>query len=407
MSDETNDYPVLRLRPGREYAIRSGHPWLFSGAFREIPPGIEAGAVVDVLASGGEWVARGHLTPQNSLAFRVLTREREEAIDEQFYRRRFERALALRRLLPPDVTAYRLAHAEADEVPGLVVDRYDRWLVAQFSTAGVERQRATIIAALVAVLGADGVEGILTRDDLGVRTREGLALGGASVAFGTVPEAIEVREGPVYYQIDTLHGQKTGFFLDQREKRARIAALAPNAATLLNCFAYSGGFALAGLAGNPALHTVNVDSSGPALHLARRNYTLNGHDPAAEAHSFVEGDVMRYLHTAAEQGQRFDIVVVDPPAYAKSLPMKERALHGYEALNAHAAHVVVPGGLMLTCSCSGAVDYAEFETAVRLGLAREGRRAQVLEIFGPSLDHPTVPGYIEDRYLKALLLRVY
>ncbi len=397
----TLDYPILQLQPGREYALTQGHPWLFSGAFRKLPRELPAGSVVDVTASGGEWVGRGHLNPNNSLAFRLLTRDRDEAINEAFYIRRIERALALRKLLPANVNAYRLVHAEADALPGVIADRYDRCLVAQLHTAGAERDREAILAALREVTQA---EGVLVRDDVRVRAREGLAVGGASVALGTVPEQIEIREGGVRYLIDPYGGQKTGFFLDQREKRARIAAFAPSFGSLLNCFSYSGGFALAGLSANANLRTVNVDSSGPALELARRNYTLNGHDP--DTHGFEESDVVRYLQHANSAGERFDLVILDPPAYAKSVAMKERALRGYETLNHLGTQVVAPGGLLLTCSCSGGVDYGEFESAVRAGLRRAGRMGQILDIFGPSLDHPTLPGFLEDRYLKALLLRI-
>jgi 23S rRNA (cytosine1962-C5)-methyltransferase len=372
-------YPQLRLRPGRDYTLRHGHPWLFSGGFQTIPRDIPPGAVVDVFDAEEHWLARGHLNPANSLAFRALSWDEREEIDATFYVRRIARAAALRALLPDDVTAYRLVHAEADGVPGLIVDRYDRWLVAQFHTAGVERDREMILEALAQ---AAQPEGILIRDDVNARGREGLVVGGAAVAYGAVPETIEIREGAVRYLVDLYHGQKTGFFLDQREKRARIGELASHAASLLNCFSYSGGFALAGLAGNPALRTVNVDSSAPALELARRNYALNGHDPAA--HEFVDSDVMRYLQGASDSGMAFGIVILDPPAFAKSLSAKEKALRAYERLNALGARVVAPGGLLLTCSCSGGVDSAEFESAVRIALARAGRMAQIITSFGPS-----------------------
>lgn len=395
------DYPVARLHAGREYAIVQGHPWLFSGAFQLVPAALPVGAVADVVADDGTWIARGHLNVRNSLAFRVLTHDPGEAIDEAFYRQRIERAAALRTLLPADVTGYRLVHAEADGLPGIIVDRYDRWLVAQLSTAGAERQRNMILDALADAINPDG---ILVRDDIRVRAREGLKVAGTTVAFGTVPERIEIREGPARFLVDAYGGQKTGFFLDQREKRAFLAALAPHYASLLNCFAYTGGFAVAALARNGALHTVNVETSLPALELARENYLLNGFDPAA--HEFASADVTRYLNAAADRGERADIVVLDPPAFAKSAAAKERALRAYETLNLHAARVVAPGGLLLTCSCSGAVTYAEFEGAVRAALVRTNRVAQVLAIFGPSLDHPTLPGFPEDRYLKALLLRL-
>lgn len=399
-------YPTLRLKPGRDYTLRQGHPWLFSGAFERLPREIAPGAVVDVTTHDGQWLARGHLNAANSLAFRILTREREETIDTAFFARRLREAQAVRALLPADVTAYRLAHSEADGLPGLIVDRYDRWLVAQISSAGMEAQRAEVIGALREALGADAVAGIVMRDDVRARAREGLVVGAALIAWGEVPEEIAIVEHGVRYTVTPLSGQKTGFFLDQRDKRARIGALAPHASSLLNLYAYSGGFALAALASNPNLRTVNVDSSESALAQARRNYALNGHDPSDPRHEFAEEDVRRYLARASAAGERFDLVVVDPPAFAKSLSQRDKALHAYESLNSRALQVTAPGGLMLTCSCSGGVNAEEFETAVRQALAHESRSARIIESFGPSLDHPSLLGFSEDRYLKALLLRV-
>ena len=402
MASSVGNYPVLRLRPGREYSLLAGHPWLFSGAFAALPKEIPPGTVVDVLSSRGDWIARGHLSAANSLAFRLLTQDPLELIDTDFYLRRIERALQLRGLLGRDVNAYRLVHAEADYLPGLIVDRYDRWLVAQFHTAGVERQRREIVSALERVTSP---EGILARDDIRARRREGLLVGEASLASGSVPETIEIQERQVHYLVDPWHGQKTGFFLDQRDKRACIGEMATHADSLLNCFSYTGGFALAGLAANPSLRTVNVDTSSSALQLAERIYQMNGHSLTGQ-HEFVVSDVNRYLQEAAQEGRTFAIVILDPPSFAKSLDMKERALRGYEALNTQGIRVVSPGGLLLTCSCSGVVEEAEFETAVRQSLRIAHRSAQMVTSFGPSLDHPSLLGFPEDRYLKALLLRL-
>jgi 23S rRNA (cytosine1962-C5)-methyltransferase len=397
----TTVYPQVRLRPGRDFTLRAGHPWVFSGALSEVPAGLAAGSVVDVLDASGDFVARGHLHPRNSLAFRALTRNPDELIDVAFYRSRIARAAALRALLPASVTGYRLIHSEADGLPGIVVDRYDRWLVAQITTAGAERERPLLIEALTEQTHA---EGILFRDDPKVREREGLSVGKPVVPYGEVPSEVEIREGNFCMLVDPWAGQKTGFFLDQRDKRAQVAALAPHLKSLLNAFSYTGGFALAALGANAALHTVNCDSSTPALALARRNYELNGHDPAA--HEFVEEDVTRYLQHCVDTHQRFDLVVLDPPAFAKTLAARERALRGYEHLNSLGARVIAPGGLLLTCSCSGGVSSEDFETVVRQGLVRAGRAGQIVASFGPSLDHPTLPGFSEDRYLKALVLRL-
>lgn len=395
-------YPHVRLKPGRERPLLSGHPWVFSGALQAIPQDIEPGSVVDLYTAGGEFSARGYLHPRNSLAFRLLTTDPAEVIDDAFFDRRVRDALALRASLAARQTnAYRLVHAEGDLLPGLIVDRFDGWLVVQIHTAGMERQRERVLAALLRVVEPTG---ILLRNDIGARGREGLEVGKAEVAWGMVPETVPVLEGGISYLIDPFRGQKTGFFLDQRDKRARMRELAPQARTLLNLFSYSGGFALAGLAGNADLHTVNVDASRAALDLARQNYALNGHDPAA--HAFIGEDAVAYLRARAEADERFDLVVVDPPAYAKTIESKPRALYGYETLNTHAARVVAPGGYLLTCSCSGAVDMAEFENVVHGGLLHARRQAQVVETFTVCLDHPTLPGFPEDRYLKAILLRL-
>ena len=398
------DYPTVRLKAGRERPLLAGHPWLFSGALQPLPASIAPGDVVNVVTARGEWVARGYLNPANSLALRILTTDATEAIDTAFFARRITQAAALRASLPAHATnAYRLIHAEGDFLPGLIVDCFDRWLVAQIHTAGMERQREPIVAALRQVMAP---EGILLRTDMGVRARESLPVGAAEVTWGQVPAEITIQEAGIHYLVDPYHGQKTGFFLDQRDKRARIRACANAAHTLLNCFAYSGAFALAGLAANPALRTINVDASKPALDLARRNYTLNGHDPTSPAHIFAAEDVGAYLKAAGEAAERFDIVIVDPPAFAKTQENKRRALYGYETLNTLASRVVAPGGHLLTCSCTGVVDLPEFEATVHAALLHARRRAQLLASYTVSLDHPTLPGFPEDRYLKALLLHI-
>jgi 23S rRNA (cytosine1962-C5)-methyltransferase len=395
-------YSEVRLKPGRERPLLAGHPWIFSGALDTLPSDVVPGAIVDVISSRGEFVGRGYLNAANSLALRVLTRDRAETVDQAFFDRRITHAARLRAgLLGQDTNAYRLVHAEGDFLPGLIVDRYDRWLVAQVHTAGMERLRALVIAALRGVLEP---EGILVRNDMGVRGREGLAVGAAEVVWGSVPARLPIIEDGVRYLVDPFGGQKTGFFLDQRDKRARIRACAMSAQTLLNCFSYSGAFGLAGLAGNSTLRTTNVDASQAALDLARENYTLNGRSPGD--HEFICADVGAMLKSCVQEGRQYDIVVVDPPAYAKSQESKNRALYGYESLNTLAARVVAPAGYLLTCSCSGVVDMPEFEAVVHASLLHTRRNAQVLATYTVSLDHPTLPGFPEDRYLKAILLRV-
>lgn len=395
-------YPTLRLKPGRDRPILSGHPWIFSGSFSDIPSSIQSGDIVDLVSARDEFVARAYVNPRNSLAARVLTLDPEETIDQRFFDRRVAEAATLRaRLLSEQTNAFRLVHAEGDFLPGLVVDRFDRWLVVQIHTAGMERQREAVLSALCTVVAP---EGIVLRNDIGARGREDLPVGEVKVVWGSVPALVTIEEAGVRYLVDPHRGQKTGFFLDQRDKRARIRAHAMGASTLLNLFAYSGAFSLAGLAANMRLRTTNVDASQAALDLARQNFALNGHDP--DSHAFLAEDAVAFLKARVEAGERYDIVVADPPAYAKSMANKNRALYGYETLNTLAARAVSPGGYLLTCSCSGVVDMPEFEAVVHAGLLHARRRAQLLESFTVSLDHPTLPGFPEDRYLKALLLRL-
>jgi 23S rRNA (cytosine1962-C5)-methyltransferase len=387
-----------------EERVRAGHLWVYRGDLADVRA--EGGDIVWVLGARGRRVGQGLYSDRSEIALRMLT-QGEVAADRALWHSRVCDACAYREALEIDSTAYRLVHAEADRLPSLIVDRYGDYLVVQALSQAVERLMPEICDLLIDRLAPIG---ILARNDARVRLLEGLPQQ-IELLYGEVPDQVVVREAAIEYEVNLKTGQKTGLFLDQRDKRRRISELShaftgrsQNAPTMLNCFAYTGGFALAGLDGNPALHTVNVESSGPALELARRNYPLNGHDPAA--HGFEDMDVIRYLDRSVDTGLRFDIVVLDPPAFAKTQRDKERALRAYEHLNQLGARVVTPGGLLLTSSCSGAVDFAEFEGTVRAGLLRAERQAQILEIFTSSLDHPTLPAFPEDRYLKALLLRV-
>jgi 23S rRNA (cytosine1962-C5)-methyltransferase len=390
--------PILHLMPRREETVLRGHPWIFSGGLRK-PPDLPPGTLVDVHDAGDRFAARGYYHPRTDIAVRVLTRDPDEMIDAGFFVRRVRRALELRVPLAAEQTnAYRLLNAEGDCIPGAVVDRYDRVLVAQISTAGMERLTPLLIDALREVTSPAG---ILLRNDVSVRAREELAREGPRVAWGEVPPAVPIVEYGMRFTVDVWGGQKTGFFLDQRDKRHAIQRFAAGK-TLLNAFSYTGGFAVAAaLAG--ATHVTNLDQSEAAIALAREHLALNGIDPDAHEHCVGEAfDTLEHWRSARRQ---FDIVVLDPPAFAKNAQARGHAMRAYRRLNALGLSVLRPGGLLVTCSCSGAITLEEFRIVVSEAGQQEERLLQILETFEHGLDHPVLIAMPEARYLKVLFCR--
>jgi 23S rRNA (cytosine1962-C5)-methyltransferase len=299
---------------------------------------------------------------------------------------------------------FRLIHAEGDFLPGVIADYYAGVIVLQSHTAGIDRLLEPLTAALAEVVRP---QAILLRTDVAVRSREGLAKGEPRLLQGEIPSDLTVRENDLRFRIDPWKGQKTGFFTDQRDKRqalARYARTLPDGATMANLFSYTAGFSVYAVAANPGLKTINVDQSGAALAQARQNFEANNLPGAA--HIFETADAFKWLETARERGAQHEIVILDPPAFAKTHREKDKALKGYTRLNSLGLPLVKPGGLLITCSCSGSVLMAEFEGAVREASAQVGRDLQVLEIFENGADHPWSLIAPESRYLKVLFCRV-
>jgi 23S rRNA (cytosine1962-C5)-methyltransferase len=343
-------YPTASLKPHREESLVGGHLWIFSGALQQPPHWIETGGLVDVKSSIGQFVARGYYNPQTDIAIRILTHDREEAIDTEFLRRRIRRAVELRQVCDPEQTnAYRLVHSEGDGLPGLVVDRFADILVVQLHTAGLERLRPQLIEALML---ETGVGGLLLRNDSQSRRREGLEIEEPLVGAGEVPAQVTIRENGIQFLVDPWQGQKTGFFLDQRDKRQALRKYA-HGKRILNCFSYTGGFSVYAALTSSETHLTSVDVSAPAMELARQNFVLNGLNP--DRHSFVTTDVFDYLEEAQRNHEQFDVVVLDPPAFAKTHNARSQALKAYRRLNMLAMQLLRPGGILLTCSCSGVV----------------------------------------------------
>lgn len=408
----TPRYPVVSLKPRREGPLLAGHLWVFSGAIAHLSRPAQAGDLVDVRTAEGAFLGCGYYHPEMDIAVRILSHDPNEAIDVAFLRRRLRQAAGLRDVINREQTnAFRLVHAEGDGLPGLVIDCYADWLVVQISTAGMERLRDLLIQALVEELQP---RGILLRNDSGGREREGLHRGPPEVAAGEVPEVIEIRENGLRFQVDVWRGQKTGLFLDQREKRQALQKYAAGR-RVLNCFSYTGGFGVYAAAASPETHVTSVDISAPALEAARHNFALNGLDPAS--HTFKAQDAFEYLEAAHARGERFDVVVLDPPAFAKSLAARSRAQKSYRRLNTLGMQVLAPGGILVSCSCSfqypqrvvlGHATLATAHEGIIPYAAQElGHVVQLLEVYGHGFDHPINLAMPETAYLNVVFCRVW
>ncbi|HTK11095.1 MAG TPA: class I SAM-dependent rRNA methyltransferase [Ktedonobacteraceae bacterium] len=394
-------YPTASLKPHRNESLQGGHLWIFSGALQQPPNWVEPGGLIDVKSATGQFVARGYYNPNTDIAIRILTHDSGELINGDFLRRRIRRAQELRSLFDPRQTnAYRLIHAEGDGLPGLVVDRYADILVAQIHTAGMERLRPQIIEALLAETNA---KGILWRNDLQGRKREGLEVEEPTIAAGEVPELIAIVENGVRFMVDPWGGQKTGFFLDQRDKREALRRYT-RGKRVLNCFCYTGGFSVYAALSDSETRVTSVDISEPAVEVAYQHFTLNGLDP--DQHQFLLADAFEYLEDAVEQGELFDVIVLDPPAFAKSQGARAQALKGYRRLNTLGMQLLRPGGILLSCSCSGTVGMDDLLGVLSQSAQRLTREVQLLETHTYSVDHPLNLAMPETAYLKTVFCRI-
>ncbi len=394
-------YPTASLKPHKDEILQSGHLWIFSGALQQPPRWIEAGGLVDVKSAMGQFVARGYYNPNTDIAIRILTRDSEEAIDNAFLRSRIRRAAQLREVFDPrETTAYRLINSEGDGLPGLIVDRFADMLVMQIHTMGIERLRLQVVEALMQELG---VRGILLRNDSQSRRREGLEVEEPVLVAGAVPEQVTILENGVSFLIDPWQGQKTGFFLDQRDKRAALRKYARDK-RVLNCFSYTGGFSVYAAMMSDETSVTSVDVSESAMELAYQIFTLNGVDP--ERHEFLIADAFEYLEDAQQRGELFDVVVLDPPAFAKTQSAQSQALKAYRRLNLLGMQVLRPGGILLSCSCTGVVGLDDLLGILSQDAQRLNRSVQLLETYTHGVDHPINLAMPETSYLKAVFCRV-
>ena len=387
----------IRLREGKERSLLRRHPWVFQGSVAK--GGADAGETVQVESHDGRFLAWGAFSPASTIRVRAWSFDETQRIDAAFFEARLRQATALRSRLAIPSDGVRLVHGEADGLPGLIVDRYGDVLSVQFGTAGLERWREPIADALCASTGSSR---LYERSDASSRALEGLPPRTGWLRGGG-DSAVTITEHGWTLGLDVALGHKTGYYLDQRDNRKRFADLVRQLGckTVLNGYSYTGGFSVAALAGGAAQVT-SVDSSGPALELARDNLRRNGFDDAA--HAFVDADVNAFLRQAITAGRQFDAIVLDPPKFAPTVAHAERAARAYKDINRLALRLLAPGGLLLTFSCSGGISADLFHKIVAGAGIDAGVNAAILQRLEASSDHPTTIEFPEGEYLKGLAL---
>ncbi|MBM4264885.1 MAG: class I SAM-dependent rRNA methyltransferase [Deltaproteobacteria bacterium] len=387
---------ALYLKKDRERPVLRGHPWIFSGAVERSEGDINEVGVADVFDYKKNWLARGLYNPKSQLVVRLLT-WKKDPIDREFFIRQLKRAVDFRgAYFSPATDAYRIVNGEGDFLPGLIVDRYGDYLVCQLFTAGIELFKDDIIAALTELTQPSG---IYERSEGRVRREEGLTDSVGALAGEAPPELITIQENSHKLLVDIRAGQKTGFFLDQRDNRAFLATLAHDK-SVLNCCSYTGGFSVYAFTAG-AKGVVTFDSSHPALEIAEKNLELNG--VAETKRELIKGDAFAYLK---ESDQTFDVIVLDPPSLAHKRSDVDAATGGYKFLNMHALKRLNPGGTLLTFSCSQHLPADLFQKVVFGAAVDAGRKATILARLGAPPDHPVSLHHPEGEYLKGLALRV-
>ena len=392
----------LYLKPGKERSVLRRHPWIFAGSVARLEGRVRAGDTVEVLSDDGRLFGRAAWSPESAIRARMWTFAGDVTIDHAFFKRSIAAAVA-RRAAHPQLAGQdgvRLIHGESDGLPGVIADRFSDVLVIQLTSAGAEKWRDAIVAALV---HATGCAAVYERSDSDVRIREGLGPVTGCI-YGELPEGpLLIDENGVRMEVDVVSGHKTGFYLDQRDNR-RLTALLARDRAVLNCFCYSGGFSLQALAGGAA-SVLSVDSSEPALDAARRNMTNNPQLDAGRA-QWLQADVFEALRTLKADGQRFDLIILDPPKFAPSAAHVERASRAYKDINLFGFRLLNPGGILMTYSCSGGIGVELFQKIVAGAGSDAGVDARIIHRLSAAADHPVGLAVPEGEYLKGLVVEV-
>nr|WP_278991950.1 23S rRNA (cytosine(1962)-C(5))-methyltransferase RlmI [Plesiomonas shigelloides] len=389
------------LAKGREKSLLRRHPWIFSGAIERVEGKPLSGETLDVFDKGGNWLARAAWSADSQIRGRMWTFDRDEQIDQDFFVRRLQQAQQWRNVVAArdDLTGYRLIAGESDGLPGITIDRYDNFLVLQLLSSGAEFQRLNLMNALRECYPECN---IYERSDVAVRKKEGLKQVTGLLHGEEPPKLLPIRENGVQILVDIKEGHKTGFYLDQRESRL-AASRYVNGKKVLNCFCYTGAFGLFALKGN-CKQVVNVDVSQPALDIARQNAELNGFDMSRA--EFVRADVFKLLREYREQGEKFDVIIMDPPKFIENKGQLAGGCRGYKDINMLAMQLLNPGGTLLTYSCSGLMESGLFQKILADAALDAKREVQFVEQFTQAADHPVLSTYPEGLYLKGFACRV-
>jgi 23S rRNA (cytosine1962-C5)-methyltransferase len=392
--------PEIILKPGREKSLLRRHPWIFSGAVESVHDSPKIGETVDVISSAGEFLAKAAYNPISNIAGRVWTWDESEQVNPNLFEERLRLAIDLRRkmsdLIPSN--AMRLVHGESDGLPGLVVDKYDDVCVVQFLTAGVEFWRECIIDIIQKTTNAHV---LYDRSDVDVRQLEGLPLITGLLIGNKLENPVMIMENDIKLMVDVVNGHKTGFYLDQRDNRLLARKISENK-RVLDCFSYTGGFAINCLAGKAKCVTL-VESSSSALTNARENISINNLN--LDQVEFVEQDVFKYLRTLRDIGETFDLVILDPPKFAPTVSQAERAARGYKDINLLAFKILNKGGNLLTFSCSGGINEDLFQKIVASSALDAGVEAVISKRLHQAIDHPVALNFPEGAYLKGFLIQ--
>lgn len=388
---------TVTLRPGKERTLRQRHPWVFSGAIAQEPRDAGAGATVRVVSADGSFLAWGAFSPTSQIRVRAWSFEEDDRIDGAFLAQRIHAAAATRSPLWQDTNAARIVFAESDLLPGVIIDRYDDTAVLELTTAGADLWRNEIADACAAI---PGIRCVYERSDVDVRAKEGLDPQRGTLRGPDPLPRIPVHEDTMQFLVDVQHGHKTGFYLDQREARRAVRRLS-SGLRVLNVFAYTGAFSVAAWKGG-ARSVTTVDSSGPALDIAKEHLRLNGCPEAGvrEADAFTE------LRRLRDSGAQFDLVILDPPKLVHSRQHLDRGARAYKDLNWLGMRLLAPGGTLITFSCSGLLGADLHQKIVADAAVDAQRDAQLVSRLSQATDHPTLLSFPESAYLKGLVCRI-
>ena len=391
----------LVLAKGREKSLLRRHPWVFSGAVARLEGKASAGETVDIVDHQGKWLARGALSPASQIRARVWTFDREETVDIAFFTRRLQQAQQWRDWLAErdGLDSYRLIAGESDGMPGVTIDRFGNFLVLQLLSAGAEYQRPALVSALQALYPDCS---IYDRSDVAVRKKEGLELAQGPVSGDLPPALLPIEEHGMKLLVDIQNGHKTGYYLDQRDSRFATRRYVAQK-RVLNCFSYTGGFAVSALMGGCS-QVISVDTSQDALDVARQNVELNGLDLSKA--EFQRDDVFKLLRKYRDGGEKFDVIVMDPPKFVENKSQLMGACRGYKDINMLAIQLLNPGDVLLTFSCSGLMTTDLFQKIIADAATDAGRDVQFIEQFRQAADHPVLASYPEGLYLKGFACRV-